>query len=68
MANVDRLLLADLPNMSWDKTFDIWLDNLLTDCCVIKEAKNFLQAVEILEAAAKSVLAKLADSEQKEQD
>ncbi|EZL51978.1 hypothetical protein ACK3XL_06500 [Streptococcus pyogenes] len=68
MANVDRLLLADLPNMSWDKTFDIWLDNLLTDWCVIKEAKNLLQAVEILEAAAKSVLAKLADSEQKEQD
>ncbi|HEP1435214.1 TPA: hypothetical protein ACQNPB_000737 [Streptococcus pyogenes] len=54
--------------MSWDKIFDIWLDNLLTDCCVIKEAKNFLQAVETLEALAKSVLAKLADSEQKEQD
>ncbi|AFC66590.1 hypothetical protein MGAS15252_1265 [Streptococcus pyogenes MGAS15252] len=68
MVDVDRLLLADLPNTSWDKTFGIWLDNPLTDCCVIKEAKNFLQAVEILEAAAKSVLAKLADSEQKEQD
>ncbi|MGS7053170.1 hypothetical protein ACEN7V_04555 [Streptococcus pyogenes] len=54
--------------MSWDKTFGIWLDNLLTDWCVIKEVKNLLQAVEILEAAAKSVLAKLADSEQKEQD
>ncbi|HER2581597.1 TPA: hypothetical protein VJY08_000926 [Streptococcus pyogenes] len=67
-SNVDRLLLADLPNMSWDKTFGIWLDNLLTDCCVIKEAKNLLQAVETLEAVAKSVLAKLADSEQKEQD
>lgn len=51
--------------MSWDKIFDIWLDNLLTDCCVIKEAKNFLQVVEILEAAAKSVLAKLAGLEMK---
>lgn len=32
---------------------------------MIKEAKNLLQAVETLEAVAKSVLAKLADSEQK---
>ncbi|HES9218692.1 TPA: hypothetical protein VPI01_000046 [Streptococcus pyogenes] len=54
--------------MSWDKIFDICLDNLLTDWRVIKEAKNLLQAVETLEVVAKSVLAKLADSEQKEQD
>lgn len=58
-SNVDRRLLADLPNTSWNQTFGIWLDNPLTDCCVIKEAKNLLQAVETLEAAAKLALAKL---------
>lgn len=59
LADVDRRLLADLPNTSWNQTFGIWLDNPLTDCCVIKEAKNLLQAVETLEAAAKLALAKL---------
>ncbi|KGE54467.1 hypothetical protein MGAS2111_2286, partial [Streptococcus pyogenes MGAS2111] len=30
----------------WDKTFGIWLENLLTEWCVIKEAKNLLQQLK----------------------
>ncbi|VDC41695.1 hypothetical protein FMV2238Y02_01540 [Streptococcus canis] len=60
LADVDRLLLTEIPNTSWDKTLDIWLDNPVTDWRVIKESKHLLKAVEALEAVAKSALAKLA--------
>lgn len=60
LADVDRLLLTEIPNTSWDKTLVIWLDNPVTDWRVIKESKHILKAVEALEAVAKSALAKLA--------
>lgn len=59
LADVDRLLLTEIPNTSWDKTLDIWLDNPVTDWRVIKESKHLLKAVEDLETTAKSALAKL---------
>lgn len=59
LADVDRLLFTEIPNTSWDKTLDIWLDNPVTDWRVIKESKHLLKAVEDLETTAKSALAKL---------